>query len=117
MTTQASEGKPKREPWKTVRMPSQVYDLMVEAKLRMGETGQKAVWKRSDGAIVHGSAGDAPFHVALAWALTMAIEVMHPDREQLVDAHLSREAYLDSFKEPKRKPEKIRKNWNPKVKQ
>ena len=93
------ETNPKAEPAKMVRCPKSVHALLLELRDLMAEQGHQAYWRGAHGKVVHGSVADAPLHIPVAWALTTAIEILHPDRERFLAAHEAREVYLESFRE------------------
>ena len=82
-----------------VRCPAHVHDLMEELRALMAEQGHQAYWRAAGGKVVHGNVEEAPLHIPIAWALTTAIEILHPDREEMAAAHEARENYLASFED------------------
>ena len=92
------QSKPKRAV-KMVRCPEHVHSLLHEVRALMSERGHQAYWLNTGGKVVHGNVKDAPLHIPLAWALEIAIEILHPDRNSFAAAHQARENYLESFEE------------------
>ena len=84
---------------KSLRCPGHVHALILELRQLMIEQRHEAYWKGAHGKVMHGSIADAPKHLVVQWALRIAIEILHPDREQFAAAHEAREAYLASFEE------------------
>ena len=97
MTTE-KQSKPKGAV-KNIRCPAHVHALILELQALMSEQGHNAYYLGAHGKVVHGNVKDAPLHVPIAWALTTAIEILHPDREEMAAAHEARENYLASFEE------------------
>ena len=95
-----TDQKPKAEKARRmIRCPASTYALVEELRALMAEQGDKAYFLNNAGNVVHGSVADAPLHVVVTYALTLAIEIRHPAREEMAAAHEARQEYLDSFKE------------------
>ena len=99
MTEQSKPKADKLRGTKMVRCPANVHALLLELRQLMAEQGHTGYWLNKAGKVVHGSVADAPLHLVVQWALTTAIEILHPAREQFAAAHVARENYLASFEE------------------